>query len=97
VHFRHAGAQQAGGATKRPETHPSPTPKNTTLSLQVNLTWLDLSFNQITTIEGLESLTKLQDLSLFSNRISIIGGLDAMADLNVLSIGETARGRRLSA
>ena len=55
--------------------------------LQINLTWLDLSFNQITKIEGLAGLTKLQDLSLFSNGISVIEGLDTMADLNVLSIG----------
>ena len=32
--------------------------------------WLDLSFNQISKIEGLDSLTQLTDLSLFSNRIT---------------------------
>lgn len=58
--------------------------------LQTNLTWLDLSFNQITDIEGLEALTRLQDLSLFSNKIVNLGGLDALADLNVLSIGALA-------
>lgn len=31
----------------------------------VNLTWLDLSFNMISTIEGLEKCTKLTDLTLF--------------------------------
>jgi len=30
--------------------------------------WLDLSFNNISKIEGLESLLKLTDLSLFNNR-----------------------------
>lgn len=58
---------------------------------QVNLTWLDLSFNQISVIEGLETLTKLQDLSLFNNNISVIGGLDSMTMLNVLSIGAHAQ------
>ena len=36
----------------------------------MNLEWLDLSFNLIEKIEGLEKLTKLSDLSLFSNNIS---------------------------
>jgi Leucine-rich repeat (LRR) protein len=40
------------------------------LELLVNLEWLDLSFNLIEKIEGLEKLTKLSDLSLFSNNIS---------------------------
>jgi Leucine-rich repeat (LRR) protein len=35
----------------------------------VNLEWLDLSFNLISKIEGLENLTKLTDLSLYNNRI----------------------------
>lgn len=38
------------------------------LAGQVNLEWLDLSFNMITKIEGLETLTKLTDLSLFKVR-----------------------------
>lgn len=57
---------------------------------QVNLTWLDLSFNQIEAIEGLSTLTRLQDLSLYSNRIAALGGLDALTDLNVLSLGGRA-------
>lgn len=40
------------------------------MELLVNLEWLDLSFNLIEKIEGLEKLTKLTDLSLFSNNIS---------------------------
>lgn len=56
----------------------------------MHLTWLDLSFNHITEIEGLESLTALQDLSLYNNRITAISGLDSMAALNVLSIGKQA-------
>ena len=35
----------------------------------VHLEWLDLSFNNISKIEGLDKLTKLTDLSLFANRI----------------------------
>jgi Leucine-rich repeat (LRR) protein len=57
---------------------------------QVNLTWLDLSFNKITKIEGLETLTKLVDLSLFNNQISEIEGLDTLTELNVFSLGALA-------
>jgi Leucine-rich repeat (LRR) protein len=53
----------------------------------VNLEWLDLSFNLIDKIEGLEKLTKLTDLSLFSNNISQITGLQTLSKLNVLSLG----------
>jgi Leucine-rich repeat (LRR) protein len=73
-------------------THIQPTPwpvPNPQPHPQVRLTWLDLSFNQITQIEGLDTLTALQDLSLFNNRITSISGLDSMAALNVLSIGES--------
>jgi Leucine-rich repeat (LRR) protein len=47
-----------------------------------------LSFNRITALEGLEQLTKLQDLSLYNNQIPTLQGLDTLKDLNVLSIGE---------
>lgn len=57
---------------------------------QTNLTWLDLSFNKISMIEGLDKLTKMQDLSLFNNKISQIEGLDNLTDLNVLSLGESS-------
>jgi hypothetical protein len=61
------------------------------LAVQTNLTWLDLSFNKIQAIEGLSTLTRLQDLSLFSNAITTIEGLDNLPDLNVLSLGEPQR------
>ena len=48
---------------------------------------LDLSFNNITVIEGLESLTKLTDLTLFNNRISKVENMDRLVNLQVLSIG----------
>ena len=54
---------------------------------QVNLTWLDLSFNKIAKIEGLDQLTKLVDLSLFNNQIEAIENLDTLTGLNVFSIG----------
>ena len=57
-------------------------------SLQVNLTWLDLSFNAISKIEGLDKLTKLTDLSLFCNHIEKIENLQTLTNLSVLSIGE---------
>ena len=54
----------------------------------MNLEWLDLSFNLITHIEGLDSLTKLTDLSLYSNKITEIGGLERLTELNVFSFGK---------
>ena len=60
---------------------------------QTNLTWLDLSFNQITRIEGLDALVELTDLSLLDNQISELEGLDSLRKLQCLSLGA----RRLSA
>mgnify|MGYP000078779447 FL=1 len=55
-----------------------------------SLEWLDLSFNRIKVIEGLESLVNLTDLSLFSNQIQEVSppSLDANTKLNVLSLGD---------
>ena len=47
----------------------------------------DLSFNKITKIEGLETLAKLEDLSLCNNNIEMIEGLDLCLALNALSLG----------
>jgi len=49
---------------------------------------LDLSFNLIDKIEGLDCLTKLTDLSLYSNCITEISGLENLHELNVLSLGK---------
>ena len=54
----------------------------------MNLTWLDLSFNAISKIEGLDKLTNLTDLSLFCNHIEKIENLQTLTNLSVLSIGE---------
>lgn len=51
---------------------------------------LDLSFNNIEVIEGLDKLTKLEDLTLYNNRISILENLDNLKDLHVLSIGNNS-------
>ena len=48
---------------------------------------LDLSFNNITQIEGLDALTELTDLSLYNNRITLIENMDSLKKLNVFSIG----------
>jgi len=47
----------------------------------------DLSFNNIDVIEGLDNLTKLQDLTLYNNRISTIEKMDTLTELHVLSLG----------
>lgn len=57
------------------------------ISHLTNLKWLDLSFNNITVIEGLENCTQLLDISLFNNRIEQIQGLDECKDLQCLSLG----------
>lgn len=35
----------------------------------VHLKWLDLSFNNIKVIDGLDKLTELMDLSLYNNQV----------------------------
>ena len=47
----------------------------------------DLSFNNIEVIEGLDSLTQLEDLTLYNNRISRIENMDTLTKLHVFSIG----------
>ncbi len=56
-------------------------------SLFFDSTNVDLSFNCIEKMEGISTLTKLQDISLYSNQIKEIEGLDNCTELNVLSIG----------
>jgi len=61
--------------------------ENSNLILKI-ISILDLSFNNITRIEGLDSLTELTDLSLYNNRITIIENMDTLKKLNVFSIGK---------
>ncbi|KAJ3276416.1 Dynein regulatory complex subunit 3 [Terramyces sp. JEL0728] len=49
----------------------------------LRLDYKNLSFNNITEIEGLNSLTKLTDLTLFNNRISKIGNMDDLVNLQL--------------
>lgn len=49
---------------------------------------LDLSFNNIEVIEGLDTLVKLQDLSLYNNCISLIKNMDTLEKLQILSLGK---------
>lgn len=51
------------------------------------LFFLDLSFNNIEVLEGLEKLTKLKDLTLYNNRISRMENMDSLTQLHVFSIG----------
>ncbi|XP_014663214.1 PREDICTED: leucine-rich repeat-containing protein 48-like isoform X2 [Priapulus caudatus] len=53
----------------------------------VNLVWLDLSFNNIEKIEGLDTLVKLEDLSLFNNRISLLENMETLTNLHIVSLG----------
>lgn len=50
-------------------------------------TILDLSFNNIERIEGLDNLTKLKDLSLFNNQITKLENMNVLENLEVFSIG----------
>lgn len=51
------------------------------------LYFVDLSFNNIESIEGLDRLTKIQDLTLYNNRIQKLENMDALTELHVFSIG----------
>ena len=53
--------------------------------------WLDLSFNSISKLEGLEKLVKLTDLSLFSNKLDKIENIQKLTELVVLSLGKSSR------
>lgn len=55
--------------------------------MTTNLPFSDLSFNNIEVIKGLETLTKLEDLTLYNNRISKIENMDTLEQLHVFSIG----------
>ncbi|KAK9836114.1 hypothetical protein WJX81_002381 [Elliptochloris bilobata] len=52
-----------------------------------SLVCLDLSFNAIGDVAGLEKLTRLQDLSLFCNRVSAVEGFTGLSQLEMLSLG----------
>lgn len=52
----------------------------------VHLEWLDISFNNIDKICGLEKLVNLRDLSLAHNRITVVENLEALVNLQVLSL-----------
>ena len=47
----------------------------------------DLSFNNIEVIEGLDRLTKLEDLTLYNNRITRLENMDSLTKLHIFSIG----------
>ena len=51
------------------------------------LKWLDLSFNRISAIEGMDNLVNLTDLSLYNNKIAVLDGLFNCTKLNIFSIG----------
>lgn len=53
-----------------------------------NLTKLDLSYNQIKKINGLDSLGgSLKELYLVENKIKVVSGLDALVNLELLELG----------
>ena len=56
------------------------------LDALVNLNYLDLQSNQITTIENLDSLVNLAYLDLSSNQIITIENLDSLVNLTALNL-----------
>ena len=52
-----------------------------------SLTRLDVSFNAVADVAGLDRLTQLRDLSLFSNRVAAADGLTGLSQLEMLSLG----------
>ena len=51
------------------------------------LSTLDLSFNEVREIKGLDELTILRELYLPQNKITTISGLDKLTNLSVLELG----------
>lgn len=51
---------------------------------------LDLSFNHIEKIEGLESLKKLEELNLSNNRISVLENMDSLENLVSFNIANNS-------
>jgi len=56
------------------------------LNSLVNLTYLDLRYNQLTTIENLDSLVNLTYLDLRYNQLTTIENLDALVNLTYLDL-----------
>lgn len=59
---------------------------NVMLKQFTNLKKLDLSFNKITKIEGLDCLKDLKELNLSYNRIETIENLNKLPNLRVLNL-----------
>ena len=57
------------------------------LVVMVLIPFVDLSFNNIKEIKGLQTLVNLRDLSLAHNLIHSVGGLESLCSLQVLSLG----------
>ena len=60
------------------------------LSGCVRLRLLDLSFNQIRVIEGIDTLVDLRELRLYGNAIQHVGGLACLRSLKVLLLHNNA-------
>lgn len=58
----------------------------------VRLRVLDLSFNNIRTIEGLETLGDLRELKLYANMITHVSGLDCVLKLQTLLLHDNRLG-----
>ncbi|XP_030231369.1 dynein regulatory complex subunit 3 isoform X2 [Gadus morhua] len=61
--------------------------------LQLRLEYKNLSFNNIEKIEGLETLTKLEDLTFYNNKISCIENMDTLNNLTFFAIGNNCLGQ----
>ncbi|MBL7724831.1 MAG: leucine-rich repeat domain-containing protein, partial [Chitinophagaceae bacterium] len=59
-----------------------------TKTLPVSLVYLDLSYNQITEIKGLDKLSGLTSLNLSDNQITEIKGLDKLSGLTSLNLSD---------
>lgn len=50
--------------------------------------WLDVSFNNVRSIKGLDTLVKLEKLYLINNKIKKIENLDLLINLTELELGD---------
>ena len=74
-----------GGKKRNVKPSSSPTGELTKADLE-NVTVLNLDFNKLTSVKGLENFTQLQELSLYDNNLTDLSGLEKLTKLNRLSL-----------
>ena len=72
-----------GGKKRNVKPSSSPTGELTKADLE-NVTVLNLDFNKLTSVKGLENFTQLQEPSLYDNQLTNVKGLEKLTQLEWL-------------